>query len=292
MCSSNCSRASLTRYKGTQWCQGTRTGPALDQVRSEFFCGRGTLAKPTERKSNVSFSFTPASTGASHGTVQPFAHRGRGRRRPPRALSSKGRQTRQAIEDAARKLFAERGFHGTTLVDITSAAGRSPPAVFYRYYDDKEDLLAALADSFLHDVVLPSGLRLHLPESPDDTGFFRHRRDRVLGDVQTEHRHHGRRRPARRHPAAIRSPAKKRVPSVRHRHRRGVGAARPGARLRGRLAARAHRAGDRAAVRTVHDRMSAPPRQLGTGGAAPVGRRCDHDPVHHLEEKRSTDIDR
>jgi len=89
----------------------------------------------------------------------------------PRALSSKGRQTRQAIEDAARKLFAERGFHGTTLVDITSAAGRSP-AVFYRYYDDKEDLLAALAEAFLHDVVLPSGLRLHLPESPDDTGFF------------------------------------------------------------------------------------------------------------------------
>ncbi|MBB3605905.1 AcrR family transcriptional regulator [Mycolicibacterium sp. BK556] len=89
----------------------------------------------------------------------------------PRALSSKGRQTRQAIEDAARKLFAERGFHGTTLGDITSAAGRSP-AVFYRYFDDKEDLLAALAGSFLHDVVLPSGLRLHLPESPDDTRFF------------------------------------------------------------------------------------------------------------------------
>lgn len=89
----------------------------------------------------------------------------------PRALSSKGRQTQKAIEDAARKLFAERGFHGTTLVDITSAAGRSP-AVFYRYYSDKEDLLAALAESFLHDVVQPSGLRLHLPESPHDTRFF------------------------------------------------------------------------------------------------------------------------
>lgn len=88
-----------------------------------------------------------------------------------RTLSSKGRQTRQAIEDAARKLFAERGFHGTTLVDITASAGRSP-AVFYRYYDDKEDLLAALADSFLHDVVLPSGLHLNLAESPYDTRFF------------------------------------------------------------------------------------------------------------------------
>jgi AcrR family transcriptional regulator len=88
------------------------------------------------------------------------------------ALTSKGRQTRQAIELAARKLFAERGFHGTTLADITSAAGKSP-AVFYRYFADKEDLLAALAESFLHDVVAPSGLSVHLPESPpDDSDFF------------------------------------------------------------------------------------------------------------------------
>ncbi|MCV7408296.1 TetR family transcriptional regulator [Mycobacterium florentinum] len=88
-----------------------------------------------------------------------------------RALTSKGRQTRQAIEQAARKLFAERGFHGTTLADITSAAGKSP-AVFYRYFADKEDLLAALAESFLHDVVAPSGLSVHLPESADDNAFF------------------------------------------------------------------------------------------------------------------------
>src|SRR6202044_3871918 len=86
-------------------------------------------------------------------------------------LTAKGRQTRTAIEQAARKLFAERGFHGTTLADITSAAGKSA-AVFYRYYADKEDLLAVLAESFLHDVVTPSGLSLHLPDSPDDHAFF------------------------------------------------------------------------------------------------------------------------
>src|SRR6201991_5155570 len=86
-------------------------------------------------------------------------------------LTSKGRQTRAAIEQAARKLFAERGFHGTTLADITSAAGKSP-AVFYRYFADKEDLLAALAESFLHEVVAPSGLSVHLPDSPDDYAFF------------------------------------------------------------------------------------------------------------------------
>jgi AcrR family transcriptional regulator len=86
-------------------------------------------------------------------------------------LSAKGRQTREAIEQAARKLFAEGGFHGTTLSDITSAAGRSP-AVFYRYFADKEDLLAALAESFLRDIVTPSGASLHLPDSPDDNAFF------------------------------------------------------------------------------------------------------------------------
>jgi AcrR family transcriptional regulator len=90
---------------------------------------------------------------------------------PVETLSSKGRQTRDAIEQAARKLFAERGFHGATLADITSAAGKSS-AVFYRYFDDKEDLLAALAESFLHDIVEPSGLSVSLPDSPDDTEFF------------------------------------------------------------------------------------------------------------------------
>lgn len=90
---------------------------------------------------------------------------------PSETLSAKGRQTRDAIEQAARKLFAERGFHGTTLADITSAAGRSP-AVFYRYFADKEDLLAGLAESFLHDIVAPLGVSLRLPESPDDDAFF------------------------------------------------------------------------------------------------------------------------
>lgn len=90
---------------------------------------------------------------------------------PQDVLTAKGRQTRDALEQAARTLFAERGFHGTTLADITTAAGRST-AAFYRYYTDKEDLLYALATSFLHDVVMPSGLTVHLPESPADTDFF------------------------------------------------------------------------------------------------------------------------
>lgn len=90
---------------------------------------------------------------------------------PAESLTAKGLQTRDAIERAARKLFAERGFHATTLAEITSAAGKSP-AAFYRYYSDKEDLLAVLADSFLRGVVAPLGPQVHLPESAEDTEFF------------------------------------------------------------------------------------------------------------------------
>ena len=81
---------------------------------------------------------------------------------PTEGLGFKGRQTREAIEQAARNLFAERGFHGTTLADITSAAGKSS-AVFYRYFADKEDLLAALAESFLHEVLARPAYRCNCP---------------------------------------------------------------------------------------------------------------------------------
>lgn len=88
-----------------------------------------------------------------------------------RTLSTKGLQTRQAIEDAARKLFAQRGFHGTTLADITAEAGKSP-AVFYRYFVDKEDLLACLAESFLQDVVERPTLPDGAASVSDDKDFF------------------------------------------------------------------------------------------------------------------------
>ena len=45
--------------------------------------------------------------------------------------------------------------------------------MFYRYFADKEDLLAALAESFLHDVVAPSGLSLsRCPTPPTTSAFF------------------------------------------------------------------------------------------------------------------------
>ena len=174
---------------------------------------------------------------------------------PVETLTAKGRQTREAIEQAARKLFAERGFHGTTLADITSAAGKSP-AVFYRYFDDKEDLLAALAESFLHDVVAPSGLS-GAPAGVTGGQRVLHRRgDRLLEHVQAEHRHHDRRRAARPPPSRGSPPCRtsSAASAWTSSPRR---CARPGAGLRCRPGSRPHRAGDRAAVRELHHGLPA-----------------------------------
>ena len=51
--------------------------------------------------------------------------------------------------------------------------------------------------------------------------------DGILEHVPAEHRHHGRRRPTGRGPAAVRHPPE-RVPALQHRHRAGIGSARQG----------------------------------------------------------------
>lgn len=50
---------------------------------------------------------------------------------------------REEILDAARRVFAERGFRGTTIADIAEAAGIALGTV-YLYFPSKEDVFAAL----------------------------------------------------------------------------------------------------------------------------------------------------
>lgn len=57
----------------------------------------------------------------------------------------KGRRTEAALLDAARRVFAEKGFLNAKISDITRAAGKSSGS-FYTYYDGKEELLTALLD--------------------------------------------------------------------------------------------------------------------------------------------------
>jgi AcrR family transcriptional regulator len=60
-----------------------------------------------------------------------------------RPFRTEGRQTRQAILDAALKLFAENGYYGTSLRDIATAVGVRESAL-YNYFPRKEALFEAL----------------------------------------------------------------------------------------------------------------------------------------------------
>jgi len=62
-------------------------------------------------------------------------------RRPRRPAAERRRQ----ILAAARTLFAERGFHATTTRDLATAADIND-ALLYRYFPDKQAILAALTD--------------------------------------------------------------------------------------------------------------------------------------------------
>jgi AcrR family transcriptional regulator len=62
---------------------------------------------------------------------------------PPAELTPAGRETWEALLEAGRKVFAERGYHRTRVGDVAEAAGVSR-AAFYRYFPDRERLARAL----------------------------------------------------------------------------------------------------------------------------------------------------
>jgi AcrR family transcriptional regulator len=83
-------------------------------------------------------------------------------RRPPYganpALGRHGTRARAEILDAARRLFAERGYHGTTVEAIGEASGRSGASV-YQYFECKAAIFGLFVDE-LCDEVLPSAREL------------------------------------------------------------------------------------------------------------------------------------
>jgi AcrR family transcriptional regulator len=66
-----------------------------------------------------------------------------------RPVRADGRQTRQAILDAALDLFAEKGYFGTSLRDIAGVVGVRESAL-YNYFSSKEELFNALLATAHH----------------------------------------------------------------------------------------------------------------------------------------------
>ncbi|SMY12520.1 TetR/AcrR family transcriptional regulator [Brevibacterium jeotgali] len=81
-----------------------------------------------------------------------------GRRRDPRDLTRKGRRTRKSLVDAARAVFYEQGYIDARLSEVTARAGVST-GTLYTYFDDREQLLAAIIDDAYERSVRPAGSR-------------------------------------------------------------------------------------------------------------------------------------
>lgn len=81
------------------------------------------------------------------------------------------RLRREQILDAAVKVFAERGFHRSTIRDIARAAGVADGTI-YNYFENKTALLLGILDP-LNEREQPTAALM--AAAPDDVrGFFRH----------------------------------------------------------------------------------------------------------------------
>ncbi len=68
---------------------------------------------------------------------------------PPR--TPRGEATRQRLLDAAESLFGSRGFHDTSIVDITRGAGVGH-GTFYLYFQSKEEIFRELVRRLSHQL--------------------------------------------------------------------------------------------------------------------------------------------
>ncbi|MCB9497700.1 MAG: TetR/AcrR family transcriptional regulator [Fibrobacteria bacterium] len=77
------------------------------------------------------------------------------------------------ILDKSSALFELRGYHGTSMADISTACGLTKPAL-YHHFRDKEHLFLALLEAGLQDLESQlERLETSIPERPSD----------VLGDL-------------------------------------------------------------------------------------------------------------
>ena len=83
-----------------------------------------------------------------------------------RPLNTDGRDTREAIIDAALDAFADRGFHGVSMKEIAAAVGVRDSAL-YHYFASKEALVDAIvAERSFRDSATDQDAQRVLSETP------------------------------------------------------------------------------------------------------------------------------
>ena len=96
------------------------------------------------------------------------------------ALSSRSRRTREAILEAAGRLWLERGLHGVGLEEVAAAAGVTRRTI-YLHFGGKSDLLLAYVHRSEEQAGLPR-LVAEMASAPNGRELFE-----VLGRVQVEY---------------------------------------------------------------------------------------------------------
>src|SRR5207248_2489337 len=97
----------------------------------------------------------------------------------PGLRERKKQRTRETIARAGHELFAERGYHATTLPDIAEAADVSTRTIF-AYFPSKEDIL------FSNFAQMKEALALALAERPEDKDALETVREFILSSHDAE----------------------------------------------------------------------------------------------------------
>src|SRR5690242_6447735 len=102
----------------------------------------GPMTPPAERRPRGTRDSLPADLGPAADGVP---GRGGGRRAAGVRARMTGPQRREQLLDVGRKLFAEKGFEGTSVEEIAARAEVSKPVV-YEHFGGKEGLYAVVVD--------------------------------------------------------------------------------------------------------------------------------------------------
>ncbi len=79
---------------------------------------------------------------------------------PAEPTTRKGRQTRQLLLDAARRVFGRDGYVNARMADIAAEAGMSMGGL-YRYFEDKENVFAVLVADIHEELFTSSRATAH-----------------------------------------------------------------------------------------------------------------------------------